>query len=396
MKGMLYTATQFQNQALNWLPERPSRIAVGMSGGVDSSAIAYMLKEMGHEVVGLTAWTLNGPGSCCNDALINAGRVCELLGCEFDTVDLRAEFQHYVMEYYNNSYAAGITPNPCVECNRYIKWERLVGYARETLGCEFIATGHYLNSRRPQGLSGSVELHRAVDERKDQTYMLARVTPEDIHHAIFPLGLWQKSDVLAYAQERNIISNAYKESVDICFVLDGQANYLQGVLGTRQGDIREIETNTVLGQHEGHWLYTRGQRKGLGVAHAFPLYVVKTDPASNTVYVGAKHHLQSKHVSVKQMSWLRTPSEAELAQVMVKVRYVGQPSPGHMHLQPDGSYHIELLEPQDAVTPGQIAAIYDANFSELFGGGYIETHLTHTPFDPATAGELPNLHCDIG
>jgi tRNA-uridine 2-sulfurtransferase len=377
-------------QALNWLPETPSRIAVGMSGGVDSSAIAYMLKEMGHEVVGLTAWTLNGPGSCCNDALINAGRVCEQLGCEFDTLDLRAEFQHYVQQYYNQSYAAGITPNPCVECNRYIKWERLVQYARETLNCEFIATGHYLNARRPQGMPGPVHLHRAVDERKDQTYMLARVRPEDLHHALFPLGLWQKQDVLAYASERGIISNAYKESVDVCFVPDGQANYLQGVLGKRMGDIREVMTNALLGSHEGHWLFTRGQRKGLGIAHAFPLYVIRTDATTNTVYVGGREHLQCERFTVKEMSWLRPPTPEELSQVQVKVRYAGSPSMGSMvpHVT-EGQYAIEMLSPQDAVTPGQIAAIYDVDFSELLGGGYIETYLQQQPFDAETAPALP-------
>jgi tRNA-uridine 2-sulfurtransferase len=179
-------------------------------------------------------------------------------------------------------------------------------------------------------------------------------------------------------------------------VPDGQAKYLQGVLGTRPGDIREVETHALLGQHEGHWLYTRGQRKGLGIAHATPLYVVRTDPATNTVYVGEKHQLQGRYVSVKQMSWLRQVSEAELAHVMVKVRYAGKPSPGEMRLEPNGDYSIVLRDPQDAITPGQIAAIYDDRFSELLGGGYIEAHLPHSPFDPATAKDLPDVRCNLG
>lgn len=127
----------------NTLPTTKKRIVVAMSGGVDSSVAAYLLAQQGHDLVGLTAWTLNGPGKCCNDALVNAGRVCEMLGMPYDTVDLRAEFAHYVMDYYNNSYEAGLTPNPCVECNRYVKWERLVDYARRELGVDYVATGHY-------------------------------------------------------------------------------------------------------------------------------------------------------------------------------------------------------------------------------------------------------------
>jgi tRNA-uridine 2-sulfurtransferase len=386
------------NQALNWIPQTPSRIAVGMSGGVDSSAIAYMLKEMGHEVVGLTAWTLNGPGTCCNDALVNAGRVCEELGCEFDTLDLRAEFHHYVMDYYDKSYAAGITPNPCVECNRYVKWEKLVDYARETLNCEYIATGHYLNSRRPNGREGSVHLHRAVDEKKDQTYMLARVFPKDIEHALFPLGLWQKPDVLAYARERNIIQKSYKESVDICFVLDGQANYLKGALGVKAGPIINIESNLVVAEHDGHWLYTRGQRKGLGGGSAEPMYVIKTDATTNTVYIGPKSYLESTTFHVKSMNWLTPVDRGRLENLMVKVRYAGAPSPAVFEPDPRGKigedYICHLSAPQNAVTPGQIAAVYDADFSELLGGGYIETMLTQGDFDAATAKPLPDLNAN--
>jgi tRNA-uridine 2-sulfurtransferase len=371
---------------LNWLPEKPSRIVVGMSGGVDSSAIAYMLKELGHEVVGLTAWTLNGPGSCCNDALINAGRVCEQLGCEFDTLDLRAEFSHYVMDYYQNAYQAGLTPNPCVECNRYVKWERLVHYARETLHADYVATGHYLSSR----------IRRAVDERKDQTYMLARVRPEDLQAALFPLGLWQKADVMAYARERGIIQASYKESVDVCFVLDGQANYLREALGVRRGEIRHIETEMVLGEHDGHWLFTRGQRKGIGIAHAHPLYVIKTDASHNVVYVGPRECLESAQFVVRNLNWMRDLNPHEDQALTVKVRYAGEPAHGRLTpLQNEsGAYTVELLSPQSAVTPGQIAAFYDADFSELLGGGYIEAGFPQRDFDPETAAAPPDLNAN--
>jgi tRNA-uridine 2-sulfurtransferase len=384
----------------NWLPDKPSRIAVGMSGGVDSSVVAHLLVEAGHEVIGLTAWTLNGPGSCCNDALVNAGRVCETLGIAFDTIDLRAEFAHYVMDYYNNSYAAGITPNPCVECNRYVKWERFVGYAVETLGVDFVATGHYVNLARRQGEQGDVQVLRAVDPRKDQTYMLARVYEKELRKALFPLGMWQKTDVLAYAREKEIVDYSYKESVDVCFVLDGQANYLKGVLGSKAGAIVHAETGVVLGQHEGHWLFTRGQRKGINVAYNVPLYVIKTDAKTNTVYVGGASLLETYAFKVKQVNWLADPAQHET--VMVKVRYAGEPVLATLTLDPETtadclepSYAVTLHEPATAVTPGQIAAFYDATNTQLLGGGFIETHLTHRPFDESAQKPLPVMTCEL-
>lgn len=380
----------------NWLPDSPRRIAVAMSGGVDSSVVAHLLAKAGHEIVGLTAWTLNGPGTCCNDALLNAGRVCEELGCDFDTVDLRAEFHHYVMDYYNRSYKAGITPNPCVECNRYVKWEAFIDYARKELAVDFVATGHYVNLARPDGEAGPVEVLRSVDTRKDQTYMLSRVKPDDLKQALFPLGMWQKQYVLQLAQELNITSKAYKESQDVCFVLDGQANYLKGALGIKKGPIVDLDTDKVVGEHEGHWLFTKGQRKGVGVAAGRPLYVLKTDPSTNTVYIGNKEHLESPGLRVEEVNWLVEPYDQPV-ELMVKFRY--NTPPALATVEPDegspGTYNVRFKEPQLAVTPGQIAAFYDKTDIQLLGGGYIETHLAHQAFDPEAEHELPDLHCAV-
>ncbi|MFM7389331.1 MAG: tRNA 2-thiouridine(34) synthase MnmA [Vampirovibrionales bacterium] len=378
----------------NWLPDKPSRIVVGMSGGVDSSAIAYMLKEQGHEVVGLTAWTLNGPGTCCNDALVNAGRVCEELGCDFDTVDLRAEFFHYVMDYYNKSYEAGLTPNPCVECNRYVKWEKLVDYARTELGADYVATGHYINSVRPTGATGPVHIQRAVDPFKDQTYMLARVYPNDLKHALFPLGLWHKKEVVAYALEKGIPTAKAKESMDVCFVLNGQSNYLKQTLGQHVGDIVDLDTGKIVGQHEGHYLFTRGQRRGVNVAAGRPVYVIKTEASTNTVYIGDKSHLESWQFTVTDVNWLNAPQD----EVQLKVRYAGEPS--HAKLEriegTQNDYTVQLLDaPVTAVTPGQVAVFYDMDNLELLGGGAIETRIVHAPFNAATAPPLPDLNCEL-
>jgi tRNA-specific 2-thiouridylase len=376
----------------NWLPEKPARIAVAMSGGVDSSVVAHLLAKAGHEIVGLTAWTLNGPGKCCNDALVNAGRVCEELGAPFDTVDLRAEFAHYVLNYYNNTYEAGLTPNPCVECNRHVKWEALVRYARQELGVDYVATGHYVNLDRPLGADGPFRVLRSVDQRKDQTYMLARVLPEDLQYALFPLGLWVKPDVVAYAKEVNIPTAYSKESMDVCFVLDGQANYLRGALGRRPGPIVDIDTGRVLGEHEGYFQHTVGQRKGLGVGAGRPVYVVRTDPQTNIVYVGDAHHLESRTFRVLDVNWLAEPKSFP-AEVMVKIRYNTPPQAGIV-LPSDsepGVWEVRLHHPVPAVTSAQIAAFYDPTDTQLLGGGYIEKRLTHAAFDPAEV-VLPDLN----
>ena len=384
----------------NWLPEKPSRIAVGMSGGVDSSSVAYLLKEAGHEVVGLTAWTLNGPGTCCNDALVNAGRVCEDLGCEFDTVDLRAEFSHYVMDYYNRSYEAGVTPNPCVECNRYVKWEKLVDYAVKELGVDYVATGHYINLGRPQGTDGAFQILRARDSKKDQTYMLAQVQAQDLDKALFPLGMWTKPEVVDYAKSKGISSAHSKESMDVCFVLDGQANYLKQALGVKKGPIIDIDTDKVVGEHEGHFLFTRGQRKGVGVAAGRPIYVIKTDASSNTVYIGDKTHLECQSFIAYDANWLEANLSFPL-RCQIKFRYNTPPKLGWvtpLESSEDSpyksAYQVHFDEPVSAVTPAQIAAFYDETDTQLLGGAYIEGHLLHSKFQPE-AIELPDLTCSV-
>ncbi|MFM7468383.1 MAG: tRNA 2-thiouridine(34) synthase MnmA [Vampirovibrionales bacterium] len=377
----------------NWLPEKPSRIAVAMSGGVDSSVVAWLLAKAGHDVVGLTAWTLNGPGACCNDALVNAGRVCEDLGCDFDTVDLRAEFSHYVMDYYQKSYLKGLTPNPCVECNRYVKWELLLKYATEQLGVDYVATGHYV---RLQKSERGTHVLRARDPRKDQTYMLSRVLQPDIARAIFPLGNWIKPDVVALAKEVGIPTAYSKESMDVCFVLDGQANYLTQTLGTTPGSIVDIDTGKVVGHHEGYYFFTVGQRKGVKVAAGRPVYVVKTEASTNTVYIGDAHHLEASSLEAFDINWLQVPptlhTEGGFAS-MVKFRYNTPPQKAWVAPLVEGStrFRVTFEKPVQAVTKGQIAAFYCPDDRELYGGGFIEEAISHVPFDPETAPEPPDL-----
>lgn len=380
----------------NFLPQKKSRIAVAMSGGVDSSVAAYLLAQAGHELVGLTAWTLNGPGKCCNDALVNAGRVCEMLDFPYDTVDLRAEFSHYVMDYYHNMYQTGLTPNPCVECNRYVKWEALVSYAVNELGVDYVATGHY--AKMNFDTLGHARVYRSKDAHKDQTYMMTRVFSKDLDKTIFPLGDMIKPDVVQLAKNINLPTAYSKESQDICFVLDGQANYMKQVLGTNTGNIIDMDTGKTLGEHDGHYLYTVGQRKGIKVAAGRPIYVVRTDPKTNTVYVGDKHHLETTRFRVLATNWLIAESSLTLPmRSMIKIRYNTPASLGTVTMNPDhpDELLVTLDTPEAAITPGQIAAFYDEDYSQLLGGGYIENHLVQSDFDPSMERDLPNLHCRV-
>lgn len=390
---------------VNFIPKPKKRIAIAMSGGVDSSVAAYLMSRSGHELVGLTAWTLNGPGKCCNDALVNAGRVCEMLGMDYDTVDLRAEFSHYVMDYYNNSYNRGLTPNPCVECNRYVKWELLVDYAVKSLGVDYVATGHYAVLEQSTSGKGDVKILRSADEHKDQTYMMARVYPKDLEKTIFPLGEMKKPDVVQLAKEVSLPTAYSKESQDICFVLKGQHHYMDQVLGKKKGLVLDFDTGKQLGEHEGHYRFTLGQRKGIGVATGRPVYVVKIDAESNTVYLGDMHHLQRSTFCVQNPNWLDSELESARAypfNSMVKIRYNSPPVLGTVSLLNPGeldTLKVTLYQPQLAVTPGQIAAFYDVAYRQLYGGGYIDSFLSHEVLSAEGWEEkknnLPNLHCEV-
>jgi tRNA-specific 2-thiouridylase len=254
-----------------------------------------------------------------------------------------------------------------------------------------------------------------VDEHKDQTYMMARVYPNDLAHTVFPLGEMTKPDVVALARAVDLPTAYSKESQDICFILDGQANYMERVFGKRPGPIVDFDTRRTLGEHDGYYRFTLGQRKGIGVAAGRPVYVVKIDPASNTVYLGDAHHLEQSSFIVRRPNWLTPPPGAKAGspvvepfETMVKIRYNTPPTPGLVEpLAADNPAEggtgeetlvVTLRQPASAITPGQIAAFYDRDFRQLYGGGYIERHLSHRVLSNADwehrRDNLPNLYCE--
>jgi tRNA-uridine 2-sulfurtransferase len=398
--------SSYKPRAINPMPPKGASIAVAMSGGVDSSVAALLLAQAGYKLQGFTAWTLDGPGKCCNDALINAGRVCDTLGIPYDTVDLRDTFKHFVKDHYHSAYLAGLTPNPCVECNRHVKWEPLIAYARETWGVDYVATGHYAQLQPTAYTTEDpwVKVYRGIDPRKDQTYMMSRVYRQDLQHTVFPLGGMVKPDVVALAKAHDLPTAHSKESMDVCFVLDGQANYLTGQLGKRPGPIVDVDTGNVVGQHNGYYLFTLGQRKGVQVAAGRPVYVVRIAPETNTIFIGDAHHLDTETFVAQSVYWLHPPQSTL---VRVKIRYnspsvlahiapVNTPTPNaaiNWHQEQD--FTVTLLEPQRAVTNGQIAGFYDETDTQLLGGGYIGQFLPHTLLPASMTGVQPAEACPI-
>jgi len=252
------------------------------------------------------------------------------------------------------------------------------------LNADYVATGHY--ARIDHHDDGSVRIYRGQDERKDQTYMLARVNPSDLRHTLFPLAYAQKTELVEMAKAINIPTAHSKESQDVCFILNGQANYLKQVLGETSGDIIDRDTGKTLGQHKGYYLYTLGQRRGIGVGAGRPVYVVEIDKDTNTVYVGDKHHLDASRFVTKHTNWIHPPPSDNF-EAMVKIRYNTPAQLAQCEIQGDNVL-VEFVEPISAITPGQIAAFYDPTDTELWGGGFIEDHLVHQPFEKGKR-ELP-------
>jgi tRNA-specific 2-thiouridylase len=365
------------------LPGRPerTRVVVAMSGGVDSSVVAGLLKRQGYDVVGVTLQlydhgaATHRKGACCaGQDIHDARRVAEALGIPHYVLDYEERFRETVIDGFAASYIAGETPVPCVACNQTVKFSDLLGTARE-LGADALATGHYVMSRRR---GNSRALYRPVDLDRDQSYFLFATTPEQLDFLRFPLGGMTKAETRALARELGLAIADKSDSQDICFVPSGRyADVIERLKpgAAEAGEIVHID-GRVLGKHDGIIHYTIGQRRGIGVALGEPLYVVHLDPAGRRVIVGPREALATHRLHLRQLNWLGdlpfTDIPTEGLDIYARVRSTRAPLPARL-LQADGHGFVELGEGEAGVAPGQACVFYDGDGAgaRVLGGGWI-------------------------
>ncbi len=340
-----------------------------MSGGVDSSVAASLAIETGRPVIGVTARMTTEHSRCCSEEdTSRAARVCEQLGIAHHVIDVREAFARRVVDYFADSYIAGRTPSPCVVCNRAIKFGALLDGVR-ALGASVLATGHY--ARRSIAPDGRPELRRGADPVKDQSYFLARLTPDQLAAAAFPLGDLHKSHVLAMAATRGLVGRAGRESQELCFVTSGTSGDwidLRRLDAPPGGDFVDA-AGRVLGRHSGIHHYTVGQRKGLGIALGYPAFVTAIDPSTNRVVVGPRAAAMRGDMRVTEVAWLAEPPPAADFRCAVQIRYRHDAVACRVTELVSGTYDVVFDAPQFAVAPGQLAAFYDG--ARVLGAGWI-------------------------
>jgi tRNA-uridine 2-sulfurtransferase len=365
------------------------KIAVAMSGGVDSSAAAAILKEQGHELVGFTMqlWDQrrginvdeNGdplPSRCCSlDDVYDARRVAEELGFPFYVLNLEREFERDVVQPFITSYLSGETPIPCVSCNSRLKFASLDRLAL-SLGCEKVATGHYARVTFDAS-TNQYRLLRGLNEQKDQSYFLWELTQSQLSRALFPLGEMSKPQARDAAREHGLAVADKKESQEICFVPDGDyAGFIDRYLAAEEATDRlpgagEIvdASGQVIGKHGGIHRYTIGQRRGIGIADERPLYVTALDASTNRVTVGAQDELMSSEFVAAGVNWIASVEPTEPVRAEVRVRYRHTAAPATIKRVDNQRVHIVFDKPQRAITPGQATVFYRG--AEVVGGGWI-------------------------
>ena len=341
------------------------KVAVLMSGGIDSSIASYLLLKEGFEVTGVFIKMYPQSLRRSDEALNRAKNFSNKIKFPFYVIDALEDFHKYVIQDFISSYENGFTPNPCVVCNKYIKFGLFLNYALNELNVDFIASGHYARIKKE---NSRYLLLKGIDPLKDQSYMLYTLTQDVLSRLIFPLGEYKKEDVKKIAEDLAINFDFGNESEDLCFVNKDYKSFLNKYIAPKKGKIVSV-TGEVLGEHNGIHLFTIGQREGLGISSSQPLYVIELDPKNNIVKVGPKSEAYKRNLIVENINLIPSDSLVEEIKVTAKVRYRGEEKPCLVKREEDYIY-VTFLEPQFAITPGQSIVFYNKDI--VIGGGIIK------------------------
>lgn len=349
-----------------------------MSGGVDSSVAAYLLKKQGYDVIGVTMqiwqdedeFTQEENGGCCGlSAVEDARRVAERLEIPYYVMNFKREFKEHVMDYFVTEYLLGRTPNPCIACNRYVKWEALLRRSLE-IGADYIATGHY--ARIEQLPNQRFAIKNSVTAAKDQTYALYNLTQEQLSRTLMPVGAYTKDEIRAMAEEIGLMVAHKKDSQEICFIPDNDyAGFIDRECKGQvplPGNFVSVD-GELLGQHKGITHYTIGQRKGLGIALGHPVFVTEIRPETNEVVLGENEDVYTTYLTADHLNFMSIPDIRQETMLMAKIRYSHAGSMCKVIRTAEDEVRCEFLEPVRAVTPGQAVVFYDGDY--VAGGGVI-------------------------